>query len=441
MAVDPTGGGTVYRFITPAGNNDTADTDFFTANGVTRTFGLVNQPGDPDAEWGFNAVSRPGGAAGSTIAQGTFTVNPVNGQQVLIGSLLGNVYRTENSGSTWFLVANPASLDGSGSYPQAVAFGAPDPTAPAGIGNLDNFLYAGLDNGNIFVSTTGGGSGGGNAWTNISAGLGGDGAVLRIITDPLRGSHDAFAVTLNGVYYIPNSVVSPSNPNPTWQNITGNLFSLMTPGAYGNTSEATQQLNYLTSLQVDWRYLIPNVPGNASAGTHPVLYVSGDGGVFRSLDNGLTWTDFPNTDPQLDNGPVEGGYLPHTTVTSMQLSDGNINPQTGRATISTANGVTDPSLLSLSTYGRGQFAIRLAPIIVPNAAVDQPTSDNFLATRSRRQYSGRHDGHGPAIHHERGDPVVRWPERAVGLRQRGFDRGVRYEAVFAQHRQADPRGR
>ena len=39
----------------------------------------------------------------------------------------------------------------------ALAYGAPDPNAPGGIGNLDNFLYVGTVGGQIYVTQTGGG--------------------------------------------------------------------------------------------------------------------------------------------------------------------------------------------------------------------------------------------------------------------------------------------
>ncbi len=122
--------------------------------------------------------------------------------------------------------------------------------------------------------------------------------------------------------------------------------------------------------------MIPNSTGTTASGTNPILYVAGDSGVYRSLDNGASWTDFPNTDPQLDAAPVNGGYLPHVAVTSMSLSDGNINTQTGRATISNANGVTDPSILVASTFGRGQFEITLAPLVMPNTG---GSPDNFIS--------------------------------------------------------------
>ena len=73
----------------------------------------------------------------------------------------------------------------------------PDPTA---VGNLNNYLFAGTKDGNIFVTFTGGG-GNGNAWLPLSNGL--DGSARQVIvTNPNRGSHEAYAVTQKGVYHM-----------------------------------------------------------------------------------------------------------------------------------------------------------------------------------------------------------------------------------------------
>ena len=90
-----------------------------------------------------------------------------------------------------------------------MAYGAPDPNAPEGVGNLGNFIYVGTSAGQIYVTQDGGGSGTSNNWINITAGLSTPLAPVReIITDPIRGSHDAYAVTTNGVYFISNSVTN-----------------------------------------------------------------------------------------------------------------------------------------------------------------------------------------------------------------------------------------
>ena len=93
---------------------------------------------------------------------------------------------------------------------------------------------------------------------------------------------------------------------------------------------------------------------------------------FNQLDNGVpTWSLFPST----TYGAVdEGGYLPHVAVTSLSLSLGDINPNTGmptldgpyapNATNQTTAPAADPDTLMASTYGQGEFAINLAPLIL-----------------------------------------------------------------------------
>ena len=138
----------------------------------------------------------------------------------------------------------------------------------------------------------------GTPWKNVTGGAFGsagalDGsAVQQIVPDPNRGSHDLYAVTLNGVYYMADSTAL----NPTWQVVTGNLFrSALSKPIFGDPNQQQNSLltmsggrTYLSSLAVDWRYAIPNNPAQTNGPTHPVLYVGGEAGVFRSLDGGQT---------------------------------------------------------------------------------------------------------------------------------------------------------
>lgn len=343
VATDQTGTGTLYQYNWPCcGGNKT---DFFLVNGVGRTFGLIQASGGgqvPDPQWpntgGFN-----------------FAVNPINGNQIVISSGAGRVFRTQDQGQFWLVIGEPAALDGTNA--QALAYGAPLPSDPTGA--LDNFIYAGTVGGNIFITTTGGGANG-NAWTNLTSGLDGS-SVQSIVTNPTRGSREAFAVTRRGVYYMADSL----SAGATWQNISGNVFGI-TQNAFGNPSFATNKLQNLNAIIADWRYVIPDNAANANSPTHPMLYVAGNGGVYRSTDKGQSWSLFPTAEPNSyyaspnPAGPNAG--LPNADVRDLDFSLGNIDPTNGRPVAKPG----DPNILLATTYGRGSFAIRLAPVVFQN---------------------------------------------------------------------------
>ncbi len=356
VATDQTGSGTLYQYNWPCCGGNT--TDFFQVNTIGRTFGLVQQSGTgqvPDPQWPFLS---PGYGPGHAFGQ--FAVNPVNGDQMIIGSSVGRIFSTDNQGRFWNVIGEPASLDSSPAT--ALAFGAP---RPGNVGNLNDFMYIGTLNGSIFVTFTGGGSSTGNPWTRISTGLDGS-PVMAIVTNPTRGSREAYAVTRRGVYHM----VDASAANPTWVRINDDNDPNRKDGlfeqeinVFGDPRLSDTQLKdgRLTALQVDWRYAIPDDPSQPPttadpALTHPVLYVGGEGGVYRSLDDGRTWRRFP--DVALDGAPQDGGLLPNAQVTDLDLSLGNINPTTGRPNVSMG-----PDLLVATTYGRGTFAIRVAPLV------------------------------------------------------------------------------
>ena len=345
VATDQQGKGTVFQFFWPCcGGNRT---DFFQVDGVGRTNGLLqaSNPGPtPDPQW-------------PTTFGANFAVNPLTGQQVIISSAAGRVFGTENQGLFWNVIGDPGALDGS--YAPALAFGAPLTVAS---NNLDAFLYAGTSAGNIFVTQTGGG-GGGNAWSKISGGLDGTG-VQQIITSPDRGSHEAYAVTFGGVYHIADSLAAGA----TWTSVTGNLFSIQ-HAPFGVASQQTPQVLGLTSIVADWRYALPDGAGTTTV--HPLLYAGGNAGVFRSVDGGQGWSLYPAQDPGSLNTtptpPGDGGGLPLAYVTDLDLSLGNIDPTNGRPIVSTG-----PNLLMATTFGRGQFVIRLAPYVVPTTVALDP---------------------------------------------------------------------
>jgi hypothetical protein len=153
------------------------------------------------------------------------------------------------------------------------------------------------------VTFTGGGTTV-NQWINLSAGLDGS-AVQAIVTNPLRGSREAYAVTRRGVYHM----VDAAAAGAAWVNITGNLFGV--PHApFGDPLLTEARARDLTSIVADWRYVIPDTltsppPLNLSdpALTHPILYVAGEGGVYRSTDDGQDLGAVPGARPGGSNPP------------------------------------------------------------------------------------------------------------------------------------------
>lgn len=382
VAVDQTGSGTAYEYRAPWLFDQLGvelASDFFrlfdpnanhAGSGIGRTFGLLLPSDNPEAgtgQWTDLAPLSPSSNSGV----GRFAVNPIDPNGLLLPSAAGRLYRSLNQGANWFVVAEPAIFGGS--VPRALAFGAPDPTVP---GVVNDFIYAGTVNGRIYVTRTGGGTN----WTNVSTGLDGS-SIMQIVPNPTPGSTDAYAITQRGgVYRIANVFA----PGATWQKINGNLFS-MSRGLFatnGGTPENVVALRGvdrngdgysptdfnegfglgLQALAVDWRYKDPNQPLT----TFPILYVAGDGGVFRSVNGGAAWTFFPSA--IADGAPLDGGYLPNTLVTDLDLSIGEIDPATGLPRTS-APGL---NLLVATTYGRGQFAIRLDPTLPQNSFVSGP---------------------------------------------------------------------
>ncbi len=358
----------VYYFANPEGlveRDFTGDrfhpaTDFFQANNISVTNGLVQIPGGgdvPDPQWPFR-VGYP------------FAVNPRDGGQVLLSSGAGRIFLRDVSsfGDQWVVIGNPASAGFDGTVAQALAFGAPRPTQPGDPPpTFSDHLYAGTRGGSVYVTFTGGGTPGvGNQWKNITSNLpvinGARSPIVSIFPNPDAGSHELYMATTTNVYYMADSSVT----NPQWVDITGNLFSI-TFDPLGDASLRQARLQQLTSLQVDWRYVIPDNFGIPNGSTHPLLYVAGDGGVYRTIDKGGSWHLFP--DKSLNNVPDQvglGGGLPNSRVTDLDLSLGPINQTTGRPNTSLG-----PNILLASTYGTGQYAIRLAPLTIPNQ-IGQP---------------------------------------------------------------------
>src|SRR5262249_16890412 len=219
----------------------------------------------------------------------------------------GNIYRTSGpltgTGIHWFEIAGTeANVQLDGTYAPALAFGAPNPNVP---GVLSDFIYAGTTGGNIYVTTTGG-----TSWTQISTGLDG-GPVEAIVADPHAGFDDAYAITPSAVYYMQHTTASNAATTP-WINITSNLFSQTSPFSltahmFNDPTQPSQpRLQAIHALAADWRF---SRTDQIDDGTHPVLYIGGLGGVYRSDDQGFNWRFFP--DVAHEGAAADGGLLPN----------------------------------------------------------------------------------------------------------------------------------
>ena len=134
--------------------------------------------------------------------------------------------RYREPGGDLVQIGDPSVFGSPGSFSVALAYGAPDPNAPEGVGNLGQLHVRGHgDRPDLRHpgrrrqrrrATTG--------LEHLANGLDGS-AIQQIITDPTRGSHEAYAVTRNGVYWIADSILlanNPTNISDDWVNITGN---------------------------------------------------------------------------------------------------------------------------------------------------------------------------------------------------------------------------
>jgi subtilisin-like proprotein convertase family protein len=368
VAADQTGGGNVYilrrindmPFETPTNPQNPVNFFQISKNGgtpISFTNGL------------FQSTTDATGAGQWTNNVKTFAVNPIDPAGIVMGSDAGRLFLTRDMGLNWNAKGEPARF-GNTTF-SAFAFGAPLPSAI----NLNDFVYAGTNSGNIFVTTTGGG----NitvptptqpvSWTNITTGAFGtlDGsAIMKMVANPTRGSHELFAVTRRGIYRMADwdrrftSGPNEGQPNPTpWENITTNIRGI-TYKSFGHADWVTPVLaadnpnltgdngeDPIMTIAVDWR------PTFSPIIAAPVLYVGGDGGVFRAIYDAdqTNWARFTNA---AEGAASDGGGLPYVKVTDIDLALGNIDPNTGRPV---SNGA--PDAVVVSTLGRGMWAIGL----------------------------------------------------------------------------------
>jgi subtilisin-like proprotein convertase family protein len=384
VATDPAGSGQVFEYRWPSAGAAPLPSDFFQyqmpghQDFISRVTGLLR-----------TGIDNPATGAGQwPSANGSdFVVNPIDPTAIIMSSQIGNIYRTSGpltgTGVHWFEIAGTeANVQLDGTYAPALAFGAPNPNVP---GVLSDFIYAGTTGGNIYVTTTGG-----TSWTQISTGLDG-GPVEAIVADPHAGFDDAYAITPSAVYYMQHTTASNAATTP-WTNITSTLFSQTSPFSltahmFNDPTQPSQtRLQAIHALVADWRFSGKDQIDN---GTHPVLYIGGLGGVYRSDDQGFHWRFFP--DVKNEGAVADGGLLPNVDITDLKLALGPIDQSSGLP-----KQATGYNLLLAMTNGRGAFAIRLdqnlsksnipisGPMITdPIANVSDSNSEAIQVTFSR----------------------------------------------------------
>lgn len=385
VMTDPSGGGNLYilRRIGDllVSGDDPVNFIQVSRGGVLTSIATTNlfRPGSGDntgtGQWD-NTVRR-------------LAVNPLDPLGILIGSKEGRVYRTTDLGATWQVVAEPTapSSDLDGRYTSALAFGAKETASAA----PNSVMYAGTEGGKVFVKT---GSTTAPDWKDISAGLPGA-TIQKLVPNPKLGTHELYAVTDNGVFYMADwtapaaawadvtgtllqiqkkAFVSTLNPNPAW--------TIPVLGGMDPTTGSGVGTPELLTIAVDWRPAQP--PSGAPA--KPILYVGGDGGVFRGLTNPATgqvgWERYTGT---AQGATYDGGGLPAVKVTDLDLAVGKVRPTDG--TID-PNGSAD--LLVATTLGRGTWTIGVgkpAGISGPYVVNTTPLAGEGAADPSQPQFT------------------------------------------------------
>ncbi len=372
VAVDQTGTGIAYQYRLPSSTGTPVGNGQF---GNVNDFIRAELPGSDQSGSGKGATNNLIGPFDNPFQNqgqwrdndnryGAVVVNPLSPTGLLVSASptstggSGAVYRSTDGGGSWVSLGAPAG----GAYLRALAFGGVDPAQPS---NLNNYALAGSDDGRVFFTTTGTAP---MAQFNFTGSSLGGRAVQRVVPNPRPGTADFYLVTDRGVYYA--SRASRTTAAATLVDVTSDLYSVtrttdsLSPvNGMPQTTLALRDVTGaaldVTSLAVDWRY------------ANPVLYVGGQGGVFRTTTyapgaagSSATWTLFPNV-AGATAYPV-GGYFPNARVTDLDLSLGAINPATGLPNL-TGNGsglnnnVGGQNLLLASTFGRGQFVIRIDP--------------------------------------------------------------------------------
>jgi len=226
-----------------------------------------------------------------------YVLDPTNPRTIYLGS--NKVYKSTNRAAVWSVISNDLT---NGYYPAPNNYGTITSIAVSPVNN--NIIYAGTDDGNVWINPVGNGI---NNWSKIS-----DNLPVRWVTcvaaDPF--DENTAYVTYSGIRffdYVPH-VFKTTDRGENWTDISGNLPDFP-----------------VNNIQID-----PDI-----AGTY---YIATDGGVYVTNNNGENWNLLGSGMP---NAPVLDLNLHRPTRKLLAATFGRSMWEIDLESISAVNDITN----------------------------------------------------------------------------------------------------
>jgi photosystem II stability/assembly factor-like uncharacterized protein len=250
-----------------------------------------------------------GGNTWTTLAQSTFTGTRFSRIAIMPGTpatlfaaTSNGLYRSLNSGAAWTKMTG-SSIPGFNATDVCI-----DPTTPTTV-------YAAFWGSGIY-KTTNANAAGQPTWTKLASGLPSSGFTRIALGLSPSSPQTIFALIADSSYTI-NSFLRSSNGGSTWTAIPLPGGNIGGQGFYNlnvAVDPTTPDIVYLSGISV-WKavrntstnaWTITNVgatihPDNHAfafqPGSHSIIYAGSDGGIYKSINGGTTWSDVINEGP------------------------------------------------------------------------------------------------------------------------------------------------
>jgi hypothetical protein len=251
-----------------------------------------------------------GGTTWTTLAQPTFTgtrfsriaITPAPTSSRLFAATGNGLYRSLNSGVAWTKMTG-SPIPGFNATDVCI-----DPTTPTTV-------YAAFWGGGIY-KTTNANTSGQPTWTKLAGGLPASGFTRIALGLSASSPQTIFALMADNSYTV-NSFLISSDGGSTWTAIPLPGGNIGGQGFYNlnvAVDPTTPDIVYLSGISV-WKAVRNSATGvwaiteigatihpdnHAFAfqpGSHSILYAGSDGGIYKSIDGGATWSDTINEGP------------------------------------------------------------------------------------------------------------------------------------------------